>query len=346
MPREWRGIEVDERLADSWAERLYSIPGIAVYSSSLFPSFTFYPWPHRSERQSIARELESAFGDIAVVHSADRGLFPMFSLSPTEEYMPGGWWEQVIERLEQFASRRPIPTPTIEDFEREILLGASEVFAFKQKVWPHERYDRNPRTIATPASEEEARQFLEALADLNQTSVYDLYLDDLQRFGGLDVPLSRWQFGHDSALRGLGLWHKGGRIPSVDYQVPVWWSVASGSFDVCVLTQPMGPRHQLYSILIGHPESGISTKFTLDPIPNQLREFVDFRGCSKESYFREELDAFGKYVHAPGGGNLVCEGMPGDQIPDYIANLFPRWERERVVAAVERVLAGCFAKDR
>lgn len=346
MPRMWRGIQVDEGLSDQLLERLYSIPGIAVYSGAMFPGFTFtiYPWPDRSEIQSLTSELKDAFSDVAIVHSADRRAFPIFSLTPTVELMPAGWWKVVIERLERFASQRPVATPTIEDFEKDILLGASEVFAFKQKSWPHERYVRFPRTVATPSSEEEARHFLETLADLNKASVYDLYLDDLERFRGMDIPLNRWQFGHDAALRGLGLWHGPITPLSIGYQIPVWWSVASGSFDVCVLRQPINRELVMYSILLDHPESGVSTKFELDPRPHS-EDFLVHRGCLTGSYFSDELAAWRNYLRGSPSYKLDCKGMPGREIPGYIASFFQSWDRKKVVAAVERVLARCFSKD-
>jgi hypothetical protein len=339
----WRGIPHPTTLEDAWLDRLFNIPGIAIYQiEDAGFSFTLYPWPSMSELNSITSELEETYVDhesgdkMASVSSGSRIAFPWFSVWSYERYP--GWWEEVIKRLEDFASKRDLIPPTIQDFEKDILLGASESFSFKQKSMPYERYAGPYVAGSTPSSNEAATRFFEELAELNQASVYDLYLAELDALGGIDAPLRRWYFGHEAALRGHGLWHYNMPPPHAIYKVPVWWSVAPGRFEVCVHKLPKVQDGFIGEVLMRHNETAISSKLELKEDENGK-----FFGCKRMSISDDSYDKLQKLA-AKQGGTLRCETMEGDEVAEFVAGSFPRHQRDRVLDEITHVLATCYAR--
>jgi len=344
--RDWNGIRIDDGLKDQWLERLFSIPGIAVYlvgerhGEGAF-AFTTYPWPLMSEGADLYRDASDAFHGFADVERVDRPVHPLFLVHWIEA--SDSSWKEAIKRLEKFASGRPVITPTAEDFERDLLLGASEVFAFRQNSVPKDRYVSNLMHSVTPDSENEAVRFLEALADLNAKSVYSVYLSHIAYWGQKDSPLRRWTFGREAALRGLGLWHINTPPPAVEYNTPTWWSVAPGRFVVCVLKWPEG-YGPLASVTIEQYDTATYAKISL----NEEGE-NPFFGCrsvpsSKNSFVYRELVGILENPENLQGGKITCDSMDGGDVTEYVAGLFRPRYRQMIAEEIQHVLATCFAK--
>lgn len=341
--RDWHGITVADGVSDDLLLRIYSIPGISI-SQELPDSLTFSFYP-QTENSPTQGEFRDALSDVALVDSKHTILGTSFSIEPLLETRQEGerpwdflpWWDIVLQRLRDLVSRHNIPAPTILDFEKDILRGSAFILmSTRTQAIDQDDYDNSTLPYYYP----EAERLLTALSHLNQKSVYDLYLDWLVSFDGINIQYFRYSFGEHVASAALGKKLLVNR-PLFGIQIPTWWSIAPGTFNVCVSKSPQdefGPV--LCTLVIEHDESAISASVTIYAKADRNTHYKCLKMTSSKDSAMRRLINEAKNA----GERLFCERLQGQDVADFVVGLCRKQYASAVRSQMEDVMANCFRR--